>query len=212
MKFIQAHRSNYASPRTHAIDHIVIHYTANNGDTAVGNCKYFQNVLAKPSSAHYFVDSEEIAQSVKEGDRAFHADNREMNDRSIGIEMCSRKDNAGVYYIPCATVTRTVELVKELMAKYKIPAENVIRHYDVTGKKCPEPFVRRPEQWADFKAALKKEEKIVDIGNPSTWAREACEWAVKQGIIKGDGKGNYRWKEPVTREEMTVMLFRAINK
>ena len=40
------------------------------------------------------------------------------------------------------------------MKKYGIPASNVIRHYDVTGKVCPEPYVRDTAAWNTFKASL----------------------------------------------------------
>ena len=40
------------------------------------------------------------------------------------------------------------------MKKYNIPASNVIRHYDVTGKVCPEPYVRDVGAWNNFKAEL----------------------------------------------------------
>ena len=40
------------------------------------------------------------------------------------------------------------------MAKYNIPISNVYRHYDVSGKICPEPFVRDPAQWQKFKEML----------------------------------------------------------
>lgn len=213
MKFIQAHPSNFASPRGHAIDRIVVHYTGNNGDTAEANAHYFQNPLKKPASAHYFVDTREVVQSVKEGDRAFHAEDRTMNDRSIGVEMCSMKDAAGAFYIPCATITRTVALVKELMAKYGISVAGVLRHYDVSGKRCPEPFVRQPQQWEDFKAALTKEDAKMDEKNaPSAWAKEACQWAVARGLFVGDGKGNYHWQDAITREQMAAVLFRLHGK
>lgn len=65
IKFIQAHPSNYTQGRTNGIEYLVVHYTANNGDTAQGNCKYFQG-KNRNASAHYFVDENEICQSVKE--------------------------------------------------------------------------------------------------------------------------------------------------
>ena len=40
------------------------------------------------------------------------------------------------------------------MDKYNIPVENVLRHYDVTGKICPEPYVRSTAQWNSFKSYL----------------------------------------------------------
>lgn len=42
--------------------------------------------------------------------------------------------------------------------------------------------------------------------NPSEWAKEHTEWAKEKGIIHGDGKGNYDWQGPVTREGMAAML------
>ncbi len=42
----------------------------------------------------------------------------------------------------------------------------------------------------------------------SPWAKEAVEWAVGTGILRGRGGGDYALREPVTREEMCVMLQR----
>ena len=52
------------------------------------------------------------------------------------------------------TVDNAVELVKMLMTKYNVPIANVIRHYDVTGKNCPAPFVRNNKAWQEFKSRL----------------------------------------------------------
>ena len=41
------------------------------------------------------------------------------------------------------------------MARYGIPLENVVRHYDVTGKICPKYYVDHPEAWEDFRSALR---------------------------------------------------------
>ena len=40
------------------------------------------------------------------------------------------------------------------MKKYNVPIGNVIRHYDVTHKVCPEPYVKDIKAWEDFKAQL----------------------------------------------------------
>ena len=60
----------------------------------------------------------------------------------------------GKYTITPQTVDRAVELVKYLMAKYGIDVDHVVRHYDVTGKLCPEPWVRDESLWRKFKARL----------------------------------------------------------
>lgn len=46
---------------------------------------------------------------------------------------------------------------------------------------------------------------------PDTYAKEAVEWAIKNGILKGDGK-DYRLHSSVTRQDMLVFLYRAIKK
>ena len=57
-------KSNYGAKRsTSAIKYIVIHYTANDGDSDESNARYFANNSVK-SSAHYFVDDDSITQSV----------------------------------------------------------------------------------------------------------------------------------------------------
>ena len=136
------------------IDHIVIHYTGNAGSTAKNNADAFMHLNNK-TSAHYFVDENStVYQSVLDKDIAWHAGNYPMNKRSIGIEMCCDIDETGNWYIEPQTITNTIALTKALMAKYNVPVSNVIRHYDVTGKECPEPFVRNPSQWDSFKARL----------------------------------------------------------
>lgn len=158
MELIQAHESNYSKGRQRAIKYIVLHYTGNYNDTAKANCKYF----AEPNrnaSAHYFADRCGVLQSVKDTDVAWHCGGGHYvhpecrNSNSIGVEMCTEWAD-GYFRIGEETVRNALELVRGLMKKYDIPAENVIRHYDVTGKKCPEPWVREPGKWEEFKRRL----------------------------------------------------------
>ena len=133
------------------IRYIVIHYTGNDGDTAMNNAKYYAGNVVK-TSAHYFVDANEIVQSVDDlriawavggkkypscpqtGGGTLHG--RCLNANSISIELCDAKKD-GVYAPSAKTVAQALELTKALMKKYNIPASNVIRHFDVTGKLCP---------------------------------------------------------------------------
>ena len=54
-----AHRANYGVRRG-KIEWIVMHYTANDGDSGMSNARYFQKALNPVASAHYFVDDREI--------------------------------------------------------------------------------------------------------------------------------------------------------
>lgn len=141
------------------IKYIVIHYVGATGG-AEANCRYFEKVN-RNSSAHYFVGHKgEVWQCVDDGDIAWHCGAKSYrhaecrNSNSIGIEMCCYKDSNGQWYFEDETVNSTIELTKELMAKYKVPVSNVIRHYDVTGKTCPEPYIRNENEWNAFKNAL----------------------------------------------------------
>lgn len=60
------------------------------------------------------------------------------------------------WYFGDTTVKTAIALTKELMAKYNISLDHVVRHYDVTGKICPNPYVYNHTQhtWEAFKAAL----------------------------------------------------------
>lgn len=138
-----ANRKNYGNIRSSGdIKFIVIHYTANDGDTDENNGKYFANNVVK-SSAHYFVDDDSITCSVPETHVAWHCGGTTnykhstcRNANSIGIELCDDVKN-GTIYPSALTIENALELTKMLMKKYNIPASNVIRHYDVTGKLCP---------------------------------------------------------------------------
>lgn len=142
-----------------------MHFTANNGDTALGNTNYFKSY--RGASAHYFVDENSVYQSVEDKNIAWHCGAKKYkhstcrNSNSIGVELYSRKDSNGNYYFKDKTVDNAVETVKMLMVKYNVPIANVIRHYDVTGKVCPEPFVRNNKEWNDFKNRIVEEEKVV---------------------------------------------------
>ena len=149
---------NYKKGNNRSIKYIVIHYVGATGG-AEANCKYFEKVY-RAASAHYFVGhAGEVWQCVEDKNIAWHCGALKYkhkdcrNTNSLGIEMCCRKNNN--WYFEPQTVAATIDLVKELMRKYNIPVENVIRHYDVTGKNCPEPYVRNAADWNAFKAQLK---------------------------------------------------------
>lgn len=160
---------NYSTgSSTSRIKYIVIHYTANNGDTAKGNTNYFKSTY-RGASAHYFVDEDSVWQSVLDKNVAWHCGTsgtyyhaKCRNNNSIGVELCSEMDSKGNYYFNDETVAMAVELVKSLMDKYNVPVANVIRHYDVTHKLCPAPYVNNTAAWKNFLAQLTKTEEVDD--------------------------------------------------
>lgn len=155
------------------IEYIVIHYVGATGG-AKANCQYYAGEYVG-ASAHYYVDFDgSIWQSVEDKDIAWHCGAKSYrhpdcrNSNSIGIELCvrnkgSRAADSKDWYFEDATVAAAIRLTKELMQKYGIPAERVIRHNDVTGKICPNPYVynHTKHTWTAFLAEL------VDSGKPA---------------------------------------------
>lgn len=156
---------NFNTGNTSRIKYIVIHYVGALGG-AKANCQYYAGGN-RNASAHYFVGFDgEIWQSVEDKNIAWHCGassykHRECrNANSIGIELCVRKKNTASlgatdkdWYFEDATVEAAAELTRYLMDKYNVPASNVIRHYDVTGKICPNPYVYNTtaHTWDEFK-------------------------------------------------------------
>lgn len=216
MNFKQADTSNFKLGRTEPIKYIVIHYTANNGDKARGNIDYFARTKNLQSSAHYFVDENEVWQSVKDTDTAWHCGaktykhNYCRNSNSIGIELCSRKDPSGKYYIKEETVSRAVELTKELMAKYNIPISNVIRHYDVTGKICPEPFVRNTKEWDKFLSMLSP--KKLETGNDIVWELMNGKYQIEINEVAKAVKALDEARKSTEFNSLYWILYKLVNK
>lgn len=223
--------SNYRKGREFPINWICLHFTANNGDTAQNNADYFAREVVE-ASAHYFVDPNEIYQSVKDTDTAWHCGRERggsyyndcRNANSIGIEMCSVIRN-GVYVIPDETVRNAAELVRYLMARHHVPVSRICRHYDVTHKECPEPWVRNPNQWENFKKMLTEKEvedmteqqtraiaqqeikkanaKVYDrVQDCPEWAKDTVQRLVNKGFLQGDENG----KLGLTEELMRVLV------
>mgnify|MGYP005889696843 CR=1 FL=1 len=208
MEFVSCDPSNYRAGRTQPVRYIVMHYTANNGDTAKNNCDYYHRVGGLQASAHYFVDEHGAMQSVRECDTAWHCGARAYwhpecrNGNSIGIEMCSRKRADGSYYIKPETVANAAALAREIMQRYGIDTDHVLRHYDVTGKRCPMPWVDDPAQWTAFKDMLTPKNTTTDeededdmvrynkLEDVPDWAQDTVRALMDAGALGGVGGGN----------------------
>lgn len=147
-EFVQCDPRNYTRGRGgNPVNTVVVHYTGTNA-SAHNNLLYFSRNSAG-ASAHYFIDRDgALCQSVSESDTAWHAGNWQTNQHSVGIECVS----AGEDFTE-AQVATLGELVRDLMARYGIPEGSVIRHYDVTGKLCPAPYVDA-SKWAALKSRI----------------------------------------------------------
>lgn len=220
MTFKQAHGGNYSPGRTQPIEYIVVHYTANSGDTAQNNLDYFARTKTG-TSAHYFVDKNEVCQSVQDTDVAWHCGSKNprhpycRNANSIGVEMCN-----SVGGVPEATRARTAAFVRELMDKYGLDSSHVLRHYDVTGKKCPAPWVDNPEEWMEFKKMLEEDDDMSyeqfeqymnrylterNAKPADDWAKPYIQDAIDAGAMTDVGGTIERPQGFITRQEIAVV-------
>lgn len=170
-----------------------------------------------------------IYRCVRDKDIAWHCGANKYkhpecrNSNSIGIEARPSKINRKRvmasdtdWYFEPKVVDNLVWLTKKLMAQYNIPADHVIRHYDVTGKLCPRPWccadmnvyykTSGDAQWEEFKKRIsdgKEEDEDMTLdtfkelmkeyraelqdNDCGTWSKEAREWAISNGLINGTG-------------------------
>lgn len=153
LKTQYADRGNFGPARPEmAIQWLVYHYTANDGDTDEANARYFAQRIVK-ASAHYFADDDSVTQSVPDLSVAWSVGGAKWDDcaktgggryygrvsnyNSLSIEMCDTVRN-GVHDFSPATLRNAAELGAELCLRYGIPLDHVICHFDVNGKHCPD--------------------------------------------------------------------------
>lgn len=135
---------------------IILHYIGNPGTSAEANANYFANVNSQVS-VHYIVDDSNIIEIIPPTMKSYGTNSKEHNEKGIQIEMC-HPDATGK--ISEATLTNTVWLCRELMGAFGIT--KIIRHYDVSGKKCPLWYVEHPEEWEELKKRVMDTEITLD--------------------------------------------------
>jgi glucan-binding YG repeat protein len=196
---------NYTNGDISRIKYIVIHYVGALGG-AEANCKYYASQYIG-ASAHYFVGfNGEIWQSVEDKNIAWHCGAKTYkhpecrNTNSLGIELCvrnkgSQADTSRDWYFEDATVREAKELTKMLMERYGIKEDHIIRHYDVTGKICPNPYVynHTKHTWQDFKDSLVTAAEV-----KSGWVEDENGWKFYLGdtgnLVKNDWyKDGEKW-------------------
>lgn len=137
------------------VNNIVIHYTANPGATAKQNRDYFEGLKdshTTRASSHFIVGLEgEIVQCIPSWEIAYASNDR--NGDTISIECC-HSDESGEFNEE--TYRSMVNLTSWLCIKFGLDSEDVIRHYDVTGKNCPKYFVEEEQAWEEFKEYVQK--------------------------------------------------------
>ena len=141
----------YSRPGTplEQVNGVVVHYVGNPGTTAEQNRSYFAGLAQTGetyASSHFLIGLEgEIIQCVPLDEIAYCTSQRNVD--TISIECC-HPDAEGQF--TQATYDSLLRLVHWLQEEYRLSSDQVIRHYDATGKECPLYYVEHPEAWSQF--------------------------------------------------------------
>ena len=198
--FIPEGRQNRPAGKN-KLQYIAVHNTDNYsvGANALNHAQYLKTT-DKHVSWHFTVDDTNVVQHLPVEETAYHATDGMSglgNTSSIGVEICVNADGD----IKKATL-RAVELIRYLCDKYNIPVDGVVQHNFFYNKNCPKELrAGNPVSWVEFI-------EMVNADRPSTWAQEACAWAVEEGIVVGNSSSDYGWKDTITKEQMATMLYR----
>ena len=132
------------------VRNIVIHYVGNPGTTAQQNRDYYASRSSDVSS-HFVIGLKgEIIQCTPLHEKSSASNHR--NKDTISIEVC-HPDVSGTF--TDASYQSLVKLTAWLLDVCDLDSDDVIRHYDITGKQCPLYFVTHEDAWEQFKQEIK---------------------------------------------------------
>lgn len=143
--------NNYSRPGTKldGVTGVVVHYTGNPGTTAEQNRSYFGNLAETHetyASSHFVIGMDgAIIQCVPLDEVAYCSSHR--NNDTISIECC-HMDESGQF--SQETLESLTQLLNWLIETYQLNRNDILRHYDVTGKECPRYYVKYPDAWTEL--------------------------------------------------------------
>ncbi len=178
-------KRNFRSRGKVGIKYLVIHDTGNpnKGAGALNHRNYVEN-NTRGASAHYFVDDKVIVQYVGDSLAAGSVGDGKgrygiTNSNSLSIEMCINSD---ANY--AKTYKNTVELTKNIMKKFNIPIDRVVRHYDASRKNCPGHMRQNNwSKWWKFKKDIQKPiEWQIDLSKDSEFGENNQDYFTTNGL------------------------------
>lgn len=137
------------------IQSVFVHYTANPGTSAAQNRSYFEqqkDTHERSVSAHFIIGYEgEIIQCVPLDEIAYAVQTR--NKDSVSIECCYLAEDGSFTQ---ETYDSLILLLGWLVEVYDLDAdEDILRHYDCGGKKCPIYYTEHEDAWLALKEDVK---------------------------------------------------------
>ena len=146
-QIIEINGAGRRGEKLEAVNDIVIHYVGNPGTTAQQNHDFYDQPTTTVSS-HFLIGLDgEIIQCIPTSEIAYASNSR--NTDTVSIECC-HPDETGKF--TDATYDSLVQLTAFLCSKFNLTENDVIRHYDITGKDCPKYFVENEAAWETFRS------------------------------------------------------------
>ncbi|MCC9023038.1 N-acetylmuramoyl-L-alanine amidase [Bacillus nakamurai] len=202
--------------KNNGVKKLTVHYTANPGATAANHYTFFGRTLPETNrtrplskqefaSAHIFVDRTDAICIIPLNEVAYHANDVQQivngqpyrgvaalkpnaNFLSVGVELCIEKN--GTFHPD--TVARAEQVCAELCKMFKLdPINDIVRHYDITHKICPAPWVSNSQGFTDFKARVKKRMAgtvvtVPVVSNPAVTHTDTGRF-IKNTVVAKDG-------------------------
>lgn len=140
--------NDYSRPGTSlgCVNGVVVHYTGNPGTTAEQNRSYFENLAQThetKASSHFIIGIDgKIIQCVPLDEISYCSNHRNID--TIAIECC-HPDDSGEF--TQETKDSLIKLLNWLVLEFDLNKENILRHFDVSGKECPKYYVLNPDEW-----------------------------------------------------------------
>ena len=132
------------------VDNIFVHYTANVETSAAQNRSYFEQLKdthERYASAHFIIGYEgEILQVIPLDEIACAVQTR--NYDSISIECCYLAEDGS---FTKETYESLINLLAWLLETYDLEPQDILRHYDCGGKKCPLYYTEHEDEWEKLK-------------------------------------------------------------
>lgn len=203
MKVFTNKTTKKISPGVNSKKFVILHHTANNNDNVVDYLAF----NSKQVSVHYVVcRNGDIYKLADENAITWHAGVsswkwlNNLNRHSIGIEIVS---DGHSFTDEQRVATR--ELVNDIIARNNIPAENILRHADIApGRKWDVWPAFYNNQFPDF-ISYQNSYRMKPTETTKTDLHVEALKAHMLGIRNGE-----RAKDPATREEVAIMITRAI--
>lgn len=213
---------NHSGERNHIIDTITIHCMA--GNLSVESCGSMFAKAERKASSNYGIGTDgRIALYVEEKNRSWCTSSSSNDNRAITIEVANDGGSDTGWHVSDAALKSLILLCADICKRNNISClkwcndkslignvekQNLTIHRWFANKSCPGDYLLSKHPYIVEEVNKLLTPKKEEIKEPSSYALVSCEKAKSKGYIKGNNLGDYMWHEPITRQDLFVILDR----